>query len=1101
VRFCLACGTGLAQRCRRCGAELPPAANFCSGCGQAVEAAAAPATYTPQHLAAQILRSKAALEGERKRVTVLFADIKDSMELVSERDPEAARAVLDPVLRFMMDAVHQYEGTVNQVMGDGIMALFGVPLAHEDHAVRACYAALRMQETVQAWGETMRATLGTLVRIRVGLNSGEVVVRAIGSDLRMDYTAIGQTTHLAARMEQLATPGTIVLTADTLALAEGFLQTEPRGPMSVKGLHAPVEVHELVGVTAVRSRLQAAARRGLSRLVSRTAELAELERALDRAAAGQGQLVAAVGEAGVGKSRLFYDFLHAPRTQGWRILETAALSYGKTTSYLPVIDLLRRWFGVSERDGPAEMRAKVTAAVTALGPDLAAALPALLALLEVAPDDPGWSALDPAARRQRIQEAVKRLFLAQARAEPLVLLVEDLQWADGETQAVLDGLVEDLATSRLLLLVTYRPEYTHGWAGRSWYTQLRLDTLPPASAAELLGELLGDDPSLDALKALLTERTGGNPLFLEESVRTLVETGVLGGERGAHELLRPVESIRVPDTVQAILASRIDRQSAEDKQLLQAAAVVGKDVSYALLAAIADEAPATLPRRLANLQAADFLYEVTPFPELAYTFKHALTHDVAYESVLHGRRRALHAKILDVIEHLDPERAATQLDRLAHHAFRAEAWEKAARYCREAAARAFARSAHAEALDRVEQALEALDRLGESPERVAAKRELVTQRAAALRALRGYAAAEVEAVYEKTRDLFRGAGGTAEQFAVEWQQMQFYLVKGDIDATRDLAARLLHHAELRQEPTLLMDAHLATGMALFHRGEFARARDHLERGVALYRPGSDGPHLTTHGQDPGAFCLSYLAYTLWFLGHPDRARAEAARAVEIARGLTHAFSHVSALTFQARVYECRRDLAEAAAVARQVIAAAREHGFAYYEAQGLIHLGWARAMAGGDEAGCAQIFEGYAALERTGTVLGLRGVLVQMAEAYRHVGRLDRARWALDRAQNQAPGIGTHCWDAEIARIRAELAGGGPAAGGTPADSYREAIETARRQQAASLELRAALSYAKMLRSSDPRREVRDLLDDVVKRLADGGETVELREARALLRT
>ena len=519
---------------------------------------------------------------------MLFADLKGSMELLADRDPEEARKLLDPVLERMMEAVHRYEGTVNQVMGDGIMALFGAPLAHEDHAVRACYAALRMQESLKRYADDTRRSHGVEVQIRVGLNSGEVVVRAVGSDLRMDYTAVGQTTHLAARMEQLAPPGTVRLTAETVRLAEGYVEVRSLGPIPVKGLPDPIEIFELTGAGTARTRLQAAALRGLTRFVGRDAEVEHLRRVLGQAGAGRGQVVAIVGEAGVGKSRLTYEFTHSHRVQDWLILEASSVSYGKATSYLPVIDLLKGYFKIGDRDDHREMRAKVLGRVLGLDRALEPLLPPLLALLDVPVEDPAWQNLDPPQRRQRTLDAVKRLLLRESQGQPLLVVFEDLHWIDGETQALLDSLVESLGSARLLLLVNYRPEYEHRWGSKTAYSQLRLDSLPAESAAELLAALLGPDPGLAPLTQMLVKR--GNPFFLEETVRTLVETGALAGERGAYRLTRPVEALQVPATVQTILAARIDRLPPEEKQLLQAASVIGKDVPYALLAAIAGAA-------------------------------------------------------------------------------------------------------------------------------------------------------------------------------------------------------------------------------------------------------------------------------------------------------------------------------------------------------------------------------------------------------------------------------------------------------------------------------------------------------------------------------
>ena len=644
----------------------------------------APLAYTPSYLAEKILTSRSALEGERKQVTVLFADLKGSMELLAERDPEEARQLLDPVLQRMMEAVHRYEGTVNQVMGDGIMALFGAPLAHEDHAVRACYAALAMQDALRRYSEEVRRTHGVEVQIRVGLNSGEVVVRAIGNDLHMDYSAIGETTHLAARMEQLAPPGTIRLTAATLRLVEGFMRVNALGPVPVKGLTAPVEVFDLVGASALRHRLQAAVARGLTRFVGRDTELAALGQALARAAAGHGQVVALVGEAGVGKSRLVYECVHSHQTQGWLVLESASVSYGKATPYFPVLDLLRRYAHVDERDDTRTIRAKVTGQLLTLDETLQDAIPPLLALLDALPDDSPFLTLDPPQRRQRTLAALKRVLLRESQVQPVLVVFEDLHWIDSETQALLDSLVESLPTARLLLLVNYRPEYQHGWGSKTFYTQLRLDPLPPASAAEVLQALLGDDARLTPLTQLLIARTEGNPFFLEESVRTLVETGLLVGAPGAYRLAQPLDTFHVPATVQAVLAARIDRLPPEEKRLLQTAAVIGTEVPMPLLQAIAELPEAAFHHGLAHLQAAEFLYETRLFPEQAYTFKHALTHEVAYGSLLQERRRVLHARIVEVLEALAGDRVTEQVERLAHHALRGEVWDKALAYCRQA---------------------------------------------------------------------------------------------------------------------------------------------------------------------------------------------------------------------------------------------------------------------------------------------------------------------------------------------------------------------------------------------------------------------------------
>jgi class 3 adenylate cyclase/tetratricopeptide (TPR) repeat protein len=828
-RFCAECGAALALACPVCGFSNEPGEKFCGGCGAPLPSSpivaqakfGAPESYTPKHLAERILTSKSALEGERKQVTVLFADLKGSMELLADRDPEEARKLLDPVLERMMDAVHRYEGTVNQVMGDGIMALFGAPLAHEDHAVRACYAALRMQESVKQYAEGVRRAEGVLVQIRVGLNSGEVVVRSIGNDLHMDYTAVGQTTHLAGRMEQMAASGSILLTAEVLRLAEGYVGVKPLGPMSVKGLGASIEVYEVTGAGPVRTRLQASAARGLTTFVGRDREVEQLREALGRAASGHGQVVAIVGEPGVGKSRLVWEVTHSHRSSSWLVLQASSASYGQATPYLPVIDLLKAYFQIEERDDPRRMREKVMGKLLALDRSLEPSLPAFLALLDVPVDDGPWEALDPAQRRQRTLEAIKRLLLREAQVQPLLLVFEDLHLIDSETQALLDSLIEGLPTARVLLLVNYRPEYQHGWGSRTFYTQLRLDPLPPEGAEALLRSLLGDDASLRPLAPVLTERTEGNPFFLEESVRTLVETKVLIGERGAYRLVTPLPSIQVPTTVQAILAARIDRLPGDDKRLLQTASVIGTDVAFPLLQAVVDVPEDGLQRSLAHLQAAEFLYETRLFPDVEYTFKHALTHEVAYGGLLQERRRALHARLVEAIERLYAGRLIEQVDRLTHHAVRGEMWEKALAYGRQAGTKAFARSANREALACWEQALAALAHL---PERRETMEQAIDLRVDVRSALQRLGELPRSLGYLREAQALAETLGDQRRLGVVFSQLAgYFYVTGAPDDAIEASRRTLDIATTLGDSALEVVANYRLGLCHHNEGDYRRA--------------------------------------------------------------------------------------------------------------------------------------------------------------------------------------------------------------------------------------------------------------------------------------
>jgi class 3 adenylate cyclase/tetratricopeptide (TPR) repeat protein len=910
AEYCGECGARLETVCPACGAGNPPANNFCHGCGRLLTPSPAtakftsPETYTPRHLAEKILTSRSALEGERKQVTVLFADMKGSMELLADRDPEEARKLLDPVLDRMMEAVHRYEGTVNQVMGDGIMALFGAPLAHEDHAVRACYAALRMQEAVKRYAEGLRGTEGPRIHIRVGLNSGEVVVRSIGSDLRMDYTAVGQTTHLAARMEQLATPGSILITASTLRLSAGYVEVKPLRLVKAKGLSEPIESYEVTGAGPVRTRLQALATRLPTRFVGREAELEALRRVLERVRAGYGEVVALVGEPGVGKSRLVWEFTRSLRSQGWRVLESSAASYSKTTPYLSVIDLIKAYFQIEAGDDARRIREKIRSTLLALDGTLQPALAPILTLLEAPVEDPQWERLDAPQRRQRTLDAVKRLLLRDSQVQPLCLIFEDLHWVDSETQAFLDALVDGLPGARLLLLVNYRREYQHGWGGKSYYRQLRIDPLPPASAEELLEALVGKDPTLHALKRVLIERTQGNPFFLEESVQTLVETRALLGERGAYRLTRPLQGIQVPETVQAVLAARIDRLASEDKRLLQAASVIGETVPFMLLESVVELPDEELRRGLSRLQGAEFLYETSLFPDPEYAFKHGLTRQVTYGAMLHEQRRVLHTRIARAMEHLYRDRLSEHVDRLAHHAFQGGLWPEAVRFLRQAGLRALSRSASREAIVHFEQALVALGHLPQTADTLEQALDLRFDLLGAcfplgdLERMLGYLR-EAEQLAEAIGDQRRLGRVFASLTHCLWG-------RGELDRAVESGRRAIAIAGSLGDSELQMVANVRLGQVYFARGDYQQTvetcRACLESGKGdLLREGFGLPAI------PAVVSLAFLGRSLALLGDFPTGIATTEEAIRVAEAAAHPYSVVVAYWANGDTYLARGD--------------------------------------------------------------------------------------------------------------------------------------------------------------------------------------------------
>jgi class 3 adenylate cyclase len=671
-RFCAECGSPLPIHCPQCGAETSANAKFCADCGTALAAIARPGSDSPAiasstakeiRITPEHADALPAIDGERKTVTALFADIKGSTELMRELDPEEARAVIDPVLQLMMDAVHRYDGYVVQSAGDGIFALFGAPVAHEDHPQRAVHAAIAMREA-------LRRRAGDLpgrpaVEIRIGINTGEVVMRMVHTGGHTEYTPVGHAANLAARMQSATPAGGIVISEDTRHLVKGYFELRGLGPTEVKGVAEPINVYEVIGVGSLHGHFDLAVRRGLTKFVGREGELKQMAHALELARDGHGQMVAIVAEAGTGKSRLFYEF-KATLPADCKVLEAYSVSHGKASAWLPVLALLHDYFGIKEADNPATRRKKLRTTLAALDPALADTQPYLFALLAIAESPDPIAQMDLQVKRRRTVEALKRIVLRESLKQLIVIIFEDLHWIDGETQALLDLLAGGIGNARVLMLMNYRPEYRHEWTNKSYYSQLRLDPLGRESAAEMLSTLLGDGVELNPLKRLITERTEGNPFFIEEMVQALFDQGAIV-RNGGVKVARSLSQLRLPPTVQGLLASRIDRLPREHKELVQTLAVMGRESPLALIRQVVMPPEGELEPMLAALQASEFIYEALAAAGIEYTFKHALTQEVAYNSMLVEQRKALHERAGQALEAMFPNQLDDHLSELARH--------------------------------------------------------------------------------------------------------------------------------------------------------------------------------------------------------------------------------------------------------------------------------------------------------------------------------------------------------------------------------------------------------------------------------------------------
>ena len=834
AKFCQQCGRQLHRLCAECQTEISADAKFCHRCGRPTGTADGPGpasrAYTPRYLADKILTTRSALEGERKQVTVLFADIKGSMQLAEQVDPEDWHAILDEFFQILAAGIHRFEGTINQFTGDGIMALFGAPIAHEDHALRACYAALYLRKALRSHADQLRVKRGLNFGVRMGLNSGEVVVGRIGDDLRMDYTAQGQTVGLAARMEQLAESGCVYTTEHTHRLVEGFFRLRDLGLSSIKGVTQPVRIYELEEIREYRTRLDISRERGFSRFIGRRNEMAVLLSAHQRALNGHGNVVGIIGEPGVGKSRLCFEFLELNRKINITICEASCAAHIQTVPLLPVLQLLRSFFGIAPQEREEDARKKIAGTLILLDEAFKDTLSIWFEFLAVADRKQPTLQVDGEERQRKLFALIQRLVQTMSQRDPLIIMVEDLHWIDASSDTFIARLVDAVTDTRTLLLLNFRAEYRREWMNRSIYRRLPLPLLDTAAAGELLADLLGTDPSVEDPAQTIASRALGNPYFIEELVRTLLESGILAGQRGAYRLVKPLKAQTLPHTVQAVLTARIDRLAESAKEVLQTASVIGQEFEPEILRQAVDVSGPTLDDSLNTLQEVEFFYQKAFYPAPVYAFKHPIVREVAYHSLLTQPRAKLHRRIARAIETTYPDRKDELAGLVAHH------WENAAEPLK--AARRHRRAARVSGFAEVHRTFfhwsQALRLIQQVP---ATEEALRLQLEACCGALD--IGGRVDISPRQARDIFEAGRKLAERFGDPRSLLRLHEDmaarlgwSGDLAGQRRYLNEATIIAEKVPDPEIKLGLLQRRYVAEFHQGDLRSALTMTEEGIA-----------------------------------------------------------------------------------------------------------------------------------------------------------------------------------------------------------------------------------------------------------------------------
>lgn len=1112
MKFCGQCGQPLKKQCSKCGFDNPPNFNFCGQCGTALELKIenAESDNQPNEVPRPALQAQKPQtpEAERRQLTVMFCDLVGSTSLSEQLDPEDFRDVVRAYQQTAAQVIRQFEGTIAQYLGDGLLIYFGYPLAHENDAQRAILTGLGIIEEMKNLNIRLQQSIRTRSRaplrlaVRIGIHTGLVVVGEIGGGERRERLAIGETTNIAARLQGLANPNTVIISATTYRLIEGYFACRPIGFRSLKGISRSMETYQVVRQSQARNRLDAAkaAMSGLTPLVGREEEMKLLLARWQQTKDSQGQVLLIGGEAGIGKSRLVRVFREQLTGEPHLWLSCHCLPYYQNTALYPIIELFQRLLRFKEDDSPERKLQKLETALQQYSLPMAETVPLFMPLLAL-PSTERYPPLNltPQGQKQKLLHTLLLVLLKLTHFRPVVIFVEDLHWCDPSTLEILDTLVSQISNAQVLVIFTFRPNFIPKWPPRSYLTHLSLTRLMRHQAETLIEGVAGGKKLPPELLEQIIAKTDGVPIFVEELTKMVLEQDLLQERADRYELIGPLPTLAIPATLHDSLMARLDRL-ATVREVAQLGATLGREFHYRLLYAVASIDETTLRQNLTQLVEAELLLQQGLPPDALYTFKHGLIQETAYRSLLRSKRQQVHQRIAQVLVEQFPETEQNEPELIAHHYTVAGQTQDAIRYWQQAGQRAVAQSANKEAIYHFNQALELLEFLPPTLER--RQQELLLRIALGppLLMTKGYVASEVETNYARARDLGQQLDQSPQLASILFGLWVFYLVKGQFEIALELGEQLMTLAQQTNANALLLEAHRMQGINYFNLGQLKLAQKHLAEAVAIYEPHHHNPQrLIDVGADRGVACLSHLAITLWLLGYPDQALKRSQEAIALADQLAHPYSQAFAFCWAAWLHQLRRETESAQALAQAGVEVATEQGFALLEMLCSMMTSWALTEQGQIEVGLAGIRQKLDQFQNTGAQLGRLHFWVLLVEGYSKVGRFDEGLTLVAQALNELPTMGEQFYAAELYRLKGEIL----LKHDRMAEAehcFQQAIDLARQQGVRSLELRATLSLSQLRLQQGQVESVLQQLKRIDQQFTEGRDTADLKTLQEMTR-